>query len=270
MAAALLVECLHLFLHSLRRERWRRLLSPAADAQLGHDGAAARTMAKTTTTVAKKKTGKAALGVSSKGVCKASKDKKTAASTRSDKKATANGTEKKKRKTPEAEPTKAKKAKAGKAKAEKAANGNATETPDEAEAAVVPAGALENFNISEPVKKALTKKGINSLFPIQISTYKIILEEGADVIGRARTGQGKTLAFVLPVIESLCRKYGERTSRPAYGRAPGVLVLTPTRELAKQVCAACDGDTLRSLPTERPRDACRLRQTLTTMVNPSA
>lgn len=59
-------------------------------------------------------------------------------------------------------------------------------------------------------------------------TLKKIMD-GCDLIGRARTGCGKTLAFVLPVVEML---QGEREER---GAPPKVLVLAPTRELAKQV-----------------------------------
>jgi ATP-dependent RNA helicase DDX21 len=53
--------------------------------------------------------------------------------------------------------------------------------------------------------------------------------EGADLIGRARTGCGKTLAFVLPVVETL------QSQPEVRGAPPKVLVLAPTRELAKQV-----------------------------------
>lgn len=69
-------------------------------------------------------------------------------------------------------------------------------------------------------------------FSTQADTYKLI-SEGKDVVGRARTGCGKTLAFVLPVVEQFIR-----TSKPGareYGRSPQCVVLAPTRELAKQV-----------------------------------
>ena len=55
-------------------------------------------------------------------------------------------------------------------------------------------------------------------------------------VGRARTGCGKTLAFVLPIVERLAGIEGGGSKR-AYGRAPSVVVLAPTRELAKQVAA---------------------------------
>lgn len=53
-------------------------------------------------------------------------------------------------------------------------------------------------------------------------------------MGRARTGCGKTLAFVLPIVEKLKESLGAN-GRRVYGRTPSVVVLLPTRELAKQV-----------------------------------
>ena len=60
--------------------------------------------------------------------------------------------------------------------------------------------------------------------PIQLRTIPLILA-GQDVIGSAQTGTGKTAAFALPILSQL--------GQP--GRAPRVLVLEPTRELAAQV-----------------------------------
>jgi ATP-dependent RNA helicase DDX21 len=50
-----------------------------------------------------------------------------------------------------------------------------------------------------------------------------------------RTGQGKTLAFVLPIVERLLAHNTASSARKQYGRMPRVIVLAPTRELAKQV-----------------------------------
>lgn len=49
------------------------------------------------------------------------------------------------------------------------------------------------------------------------------------------TFQGKTLAFVLPVLESLTNGPAREFRKTGYGRPPTVIVLLPTRELAKQV-----------------------------------
>ncbi|KAL0452546.1 UNVERIFIED_CONTAM: DEAD-box ATP-dependent RNA helicase 7 [Sesamum latifolium] len=96
--------------------------------------------------------------------------------------------------------------------------------------------ALSNFRISVPLREALKSKGIEFLFPIQAMTFDMILD-GSDLVGRARTGQGKTLAFVLPILESLTNGPAKASRKTGYGRAPSVLVLLPTRELATQVFA---------------------------------
>ncbi|KAF7722813.1 hypothetical protein EC973_002658 [Apophysomyces ossiformis] len=90
---------------------------------------------------------------------------------------------------------------------------------------------LSNFRISDNTVKNLEKRGIRSLFEIQASTFDAIYD-GQDVLARARTGTGKTLAFALPVIEKLALDTDFKEKR---GRAPRVLVLCPTRDLAKQV-----------------------------------
>ncbi|KAI3793067.1 hypothetical protein L1987_35680 [Smallanthus sonchifolius] len=94
--------------------------------------------------------------------------------------------------------------------------------------------AVSNFKISEPLKNALKAKGIEALFPIQARTFESIYD-GLDLIGKAKTGQGKTLAFILPVLESLTNGIEKTSRRTGYGRSPTILVLLPTRELAKQV-----------------------------------
>lgn len=110
------------------------------------------------------------------------------------------------------------------------------ETQEEVEAEEDNANALSNFRISNVVKEKLKSKGILSLFPIQAMTYDIILD-GSDLVGRARTGQGKTLAFVLPILESMTNGPLKSSGKTGYGRTPTVVVLLPTREFAKQVHA---------------------------------
>ncbi|KAI3704909.1 hypothetical protein L1987_75138 [Smallanthus sonchifolius] len=94
--------------------------------------------------------------------------------------------------------------------------------------------SVSNFRISEPLKNALKAKGIEALFPIQARTFDSIFD-GLDLIGKAKTGQGKTLAFILPILESLTNGPEKASRRAGYGRSPTILVLLPTRELAKQV-----------------------------------
>ena len=64
--------------------------------------------------------------------------------------------------------------------------------------------------------------------------------DGKDVIGQARTGMGKTLSFVLPLLEQLVAEdegEGKGRLRKIKGRPPVILVMAPTRELANQVCS---------------------------------
>ena len=70
------------------------------------------------------------------------------------------------------------------------------------------------------------------MFPIQAQTFDLILD-GSDMIARARTGMGKTLGFALPMAEKL--QTDPRVTGKARGRAPVVLCMAPTRELARQV-----------------------------------
>ncbi|CAH0480477.1 unnamed protein product [Peronospora belbahrii] len=91
---------------------------------------------------------------------------------------------------------------------------------------------LETFDISDETKKNLQARGIKTLFPIQAMTFDKIMA-GKDLMGRARTGMGKTLAFALPVIEMLLKDKRPRSR----GRAPRVVCMAPTRELAKQVAS---------------------------------
>ncbi|XP_041715018.2 nucleolar RNA helicase 2 isoform X1 [Coregonus clupeaformis] len=103
-------------------------------------------------------------------------------------------------------------------------SGKETETPEQKE------GSFSNFRISPNTIKLLQARGISYLFDIQTQTFNSVYE-GKDVIGQARTGTGKTLAFAIPLIEKLQNDPDDKRR----GRAPKVLCLTPTRELAIQV-----------------------------------
>lgn len=94
--------------------------------------------------------------------------------------------------------------------------------------------AVANLGIPQAVVDALAKRGIEKLFPIQRAVLDPAMQ-GRDLIGRAKTGTGKTLAFGIPIIHNILKAHeADRTSRRS-GRAPRALVLAPTRELAKQV-----------------------------------
>ena len=98
--------------------------------------------------------------------------------------------------------------------------------PDTADATELT--AFDQFGIAEPICAALRATGITKPFPIQAMTLPIALE-GHDVIGQARTGTGKTLAFGLPVLQHVM------TTNRRQPSAPRALVIVPTRELAIQV-----------------------------------
>ncbi|XP_042395553.1 DEAD-box ATP-dependent RNA helicase 3, chloroplastic-like [Zingiber officinale] len=96
--------------------------------------------------------------------------------------------------------------------------------------------AVSKLGLPQQLVSILEKRGITNLFPIQRAVLIPVLE-GRDLIARAKTGTGKTLAFGIPIIKRLTEDdeaEGRKRSR-LLGRLPRVLVLAPTRELAKQV-----------------------------------
>jgi superfamily II DNA/RNA helicase len=88
--------------------------------------------------------------------------------------------------------------------------------------------SFAELGLPQRLVSALTQRGIATPFPIQAATMPDALA-GRDVLGRAATGAGKTLAFGLPMIARLT---DGASARP---RRPRGLVLVPTRELAMQV-----------------------------------
>lgn len=82
----------------------------------------------------------------------------------------------------------------------------------------------------------LAAQGIESPFPIQVKTLPDTLA-GRDVLGRGRTGSGKTIAFSIPLVARLAEREAPYFRKP--GRPMG-LVLAPTRELATQINATIE------------------------------
>jgi len=87
--------------------------------------------------------------------------------------------------------------------------------------------AFDQLALGKPILKALQSVGYEKPSPIQAQTIPVLLK-GQDVLGQAQTGTGKTAAFALPTLTQIDLK----------NRAPQVLVLAPTRELAIQVAEA--------------------------------
>lgn len=86
------------------------------------------------------------------------------------------------------------------------------------------ATGFESLGLRKELLSALTRAGFKTPSPIQQEVIPLILA-GCDVIGHAQTGTGKTAAFALPTL-NLLKNTGKTE----------ILVITPTRELATQVC----------------------------------
>ncbi|XP_064952390.1 DEAD-box ATP-dependent RNA helicase 53-like [Musa acuminata AAA Group] len=89
---------------------------------------------------------------------------------------------------------------------------------------------IAKLGISQDIVTQLTNRGITKLFPIQRAVLEPAMQ-GQDMIGRARTGTGKTLAFGIPIMDKIIRFQAKH----GCGRNPLAMVLAPTRELARQV-----------------------------------
>ncbi|KAJ5894835.1 ATP-dependent RNA helicase dbp10 [Penicillium taxi] len=86
-------------------------------------------------------------------------------------------------------------------------------------------GGFQVMGLNSNLLKAITRKGYSVPTPIQRKTIPVIMDD-QDVVGMARTGSGKTAAFVIPMIEKLkshSTKFGARA-----------LIMSPSRELAIQ------------------------------------
>ncbi|MBI4935471.1 MAG: DEAD/DEAH box helicase [Actinobacteria bacterium] len=88
---------------------------------------------------------------------------------------------------------------------------------------------FESLGVAAPIVRSLVERGVTTPFPIQAATLPDSLA-GRDVLGRGRTGSGKTIAFAIPTVMALAAS--SKTRVPGRPRA---LVLVPTRELANQV-----------------------------------
>ena len=92
-----------------------------------------------------------------------------------------------------------------------------------------------DFNISDSLKNRLTNAGFTTPTPVQAKAIPPALE-GADILATASTGTGKTLSFLIPMIERM-----DANSVPSTRGKRGpirALILLPTRELAMQVLEA--------------------------------
>jgi superfamily II DNA/RNA helicase len=88
------------------------------------------------------------------------------------------------------------------------------------------------LGVPSSLVQILEQQGITTPTPIQAATLPDSLA-GRDVLGRGRTGSGKTYAFLLPLVARL-----DASKLPAMSRKPRALILAPTRELVGQIHAA--------------------------------
>ncbi|MFJ8793380.1 DEAD/DEAH box helicase [Streptomyces sp. NPDC102462] len=111
----------------------------------------------------------------------------------------------------------------------------ATETTETAD---TPQITFADLGLPEGVVRKLAQNGVSVPFPIQAATIPDALA-GKDILGRGRTGSGKTLSFGLPTLATLAGGHTEK-------KRPRAVILTPTRELAMQVADALQpyGDVL--------------------------
>ncbi|WP_411761812.1 DEAD/DEAH box helicase [Streptomyces tunisiensis] len=115
---------------------------------------------------------------------------------------------------------------------------NTEDTDTTAAGTAAPEITFADLGLPEGVVRKLAQNGVTSPFPIQAATIPDALA-GKDILGRGRTGSGKTLSFGLPTLAQLA---GGRTEK----HKPRAVILTPTRELAMQVADALQpyGDVL--------------------------
>jgi superfamily II DNA/RNA helicase len=105
------------------------------------------------------------------------------------------------------------------------------------EAKVITAGDVDGVSFGDlglggNIVRQLATMGADAPFPIQAATIPDVLA-GKDVLGRGKTGSGKTIAFGAPLVERLMENEGGKNRK--MGRQPRALILAPTRELAQQI-----------------------------------
>ncbi len=93
--------------------------------------------------------------------------------------------------------------------------------------------SFKNFNLDELILKAIDYVGYDEPTPIQEQAIPILLNH-KDLLACAQTGTGKTAAFALPIIQSLCLNPAPANR----SRQIKALILAPTRELAAQIAAS--------------------------------
>jgi ATP-dependent RNA helicase DDX55/SPB4 len=97
---------------------------------------------------------------------------------------------------------------------------------------VANSGSFQELGLSSSVMNALEMFGFSSMTPVQKSVIPLFINY-KDVVVEAVTGSGKTLAFVIPILEMLIRRF--KQDRAPKKNEVAVVIVSPTRELAKQI-----------------------------------
>jgi superfamily II DNA/RNA helicase len=92
--------------------------------------------------------------------------------------------------------------------------------------------SFRDLGLGDNICRQLASMGAEAPFAIQAATIPDVLA-GKDVLGRGKTGSGKTIAFGAPLVERLMENNGGKDRQ--VGRKPRALILAPTRELAMQI-----------------------------------
>ncbi|KAL3452804.1 P-loop containing nucleoside triphosphate hydrolase protein [Aspergillus insuetus] len=89
---------------------------------------------------------------------------------------------------------------------------------------------FESLSLDPRLRQALVKEKFSKPTPVQAKAIPLALE-GKDILARAKTGSGKTAAYILPILQTTLQK---KATDPSLKATTG-LILVPTRELAEQV-----------------------------------
>ncbi|HHB94623.1 MAG TPA: DEAD/DEAH box helicase, partial [Campylobacterales bacterium] len=93
--------------------------------------------------------------------------------------------------------------------------------------------SLDRLGLSPEILQAIKEKGYERATPIQQKLIPAIFS-GSDIIAGAMTGTGKTAGFALPILDKLSKKAIDNIHYPQ------AIIITPTRELAKQVYSSIE------------------------------
>ncbi|KKZ62862.1 ATP-dependent RNA helicase DBP9 [[Emmonsia] crescens] len=107
---------------------------------------------------------------------------------------------------------------------------NNVPSPEDSAGNNTPTHSFETLKLDPRLLQALTQQKFTKPTLIQAEAIPLALD-GKDVLARAKTGSGKTAAYLLPILQSILQK---KTNDPTH-KAVSALILVPTRELAEQV-----------------------------------